>query len=131
MPVPVGEPGGGMANAIVGTLMLTALAALFAVPIGIVSGIYMSEYAGSRLAQLVRFAADTLERRAVDRHRRLRLRDCRAAVPAVLALAGGVALGVMMIPIIARTTEELLRLVPRHAARRGPGARRDARRARA
>src|SRR5437660_4710772 len=56
MPKPVGEPGGGMANAIAGTLMVSGLAALMAVPIGVVSGIYMSEYAGTRFASLVRFA---------------------------------------------------------------------------
>ena len=112
MPVPVGESGGGMANAIVGTLVLAGLAALMALPIGIASGIYMSEYAGSRFAGAVRFAADTLN-----------------GVPSIVigvfaygvavlpfkqfsALAGGFALGVMMIPIIARTTEELLLLVP-------------------
>ena len=112
LPQPVGEPGGGMANAIVGALILSGLAALMAVPIGVVSGIYMSEYAGSRLASITRFAADTLN-----------------GVPSIViglfaygvavlpfkhfsALAGGFALGVMMIPIIARTTEELLLLVP-------------------
>src|SRR6478672_3598109 len=60
MPKPVGETGGGMANAIVGTLMLAGLGALFAIPVGVVSGIYMSEFAGSRFAALVRFSADTL-----------------------------------------------------------------------
>jgi phosphate transport system permease protein len=112
MPKPVGEAGGGMANAIVGTLMVTGLGSLFAVPIGILSGVYTSEYAGTRFAALVRFAADTLN-----------------GVPSIVigvfvygiavlpfrqfsALAGGLALGVMMIPIIARTTEELLLLVP-------------------
>lgn len=112
MPQPVGVPGGGMANAIVGTLILVGLAAVMAVPIGIMSGIYMSEYAGTRLAVGVRFAADTLN-----------------GVPSIVigvfayglavlpfrqfsALAGSFALGVMMIPIIARTTEELLLLVP-------------------
>jgi phosphate transport system permease protein len=112
MPKPVGETGGGMANAIVGTLMLTGLAAIMAVPIGVISGIYMSEYAGTRFASAARFAADTLN-----------------GVPSIVigvfaygvavlpfrqfsALAGGFALGVMMIPIIARTTEELLLLVP-------------------
>src|SRR4029077_19965241 len=60
MPTPVGEAGGGMMNSIVGTLILTGLAALMAVPIGVVSGIYMSEYAGTRFAGLTRFAADTL-----------------------------------------------------------------------
>jgi phosphate transport system permease protein len=112
LPRPVGEPGGGMANAIVGTLMLSGLGALAAIPVGISSGVYMSEYAGSRFAAAVRFAADTLN-----------------GVPSIVIgvfvygivvlpmqrfsmLAGGVALGIMMIPIIARTTEELLRLVP-------------------
>jgi phosphate transport system permease protein len=112
MPAPVGEPGGGMANAIVGTLILTGLGSMMAVPIGIMSGIYMSEYAGSRMAAAVRFAADTLN-----------------GVPSIVigvfaygiavlpfkqfsAIAGGFALGIMMIPIIARTTEELLLLVP-------------------
>ena len=112
MPRPVGEPGGGMANAIVGSLMIAGFGALLAVPIGVMSGVYMSEYAGTRLAALIRFAADTLN-----------------GVPSIVigvfvygvavlpfkqfsALAGGLALGIMMIPIIARTTEELLLLVP-------------------
>ncbi len=112
MPLPVGESGGGMANAIVGTLILTGLAALMAVPIGVMSGVYLSEFPGSTFASMVRFAADTLN-----------------GVPSIVigvfaygvavlpfrqfsALAGGLALGIMMIPIIARTTEELLLLVP-------------------
>jgi phosphate transport system permease protein len=112
MPKPVGETGGGMANAIVGTLLLTGLGSLFAVPVGILGGVYMSEYAGTRFASAIRFAADTLN-----------------GVPSIVigvfvygiavlpfkqfsALAGGLALGIMMIPIIARTTEELLLLVP-------------------
>src|SRR5262245_5544886 len=111
-PKPVGEVGGGMANSIIGTLILTSLGALFAIPIGIMSGVYASEYAGSRFASTIRFAADTLN-----------------GVPSIVigvfvygiavlpfrqfsALAGGLALGVMMIPIISRTTEELLLLVP-------------------
>ena len=117
MPEPVGEPGGGMANAIVGTLILIGLGSLFAIPIGVISGIYMAEYSGTRLATVVRFAADTLN-----------------GVPSIVigvfvygiavlpfkqfsALAGGLALGVMMIPIIARTTEELLLLVPGRCAK--------------
>jgi phosphate transport system permease protein len=112
MPRPVGEEGGGMANSIVGTLILTGLGSLMAVPIGILSGVYMSEYAGTRIASTIRFAADTLN-----------------GVPSIVigvfvygiavlpfqrfsAIAGGIALGMMMIPIIARTTEELLLLVP-------------------
>lgn len=117
-PRPVGEAGGGMRNAIVGTLMLTGLAAAIAVPIGVLSGVYLSEYRGTRLTAAVRFAADTLN-----------------GVPSIVigvfaygvavlpfkhfsALAGGLALGIMMIPIITRTTEELLLLVP-NALREG------------
>lgn len=112
MPTPVGEAGGGMANAIVGTLIVSGLAAVMAIPIGVISGIYMSEYAGTRVASTVRFAADTLN--GVPSI----VIGLFAYVVAVLpfkqfsAMAGGLALGVMMIPIIARTTEELLLLVP-------------------
>jgi len=112
MPKPVGEVGGGMANAIAGTLMLIGLAALFAVPIGCVCGIHLSEYPGTRFSSVVRFAADVLN-----------------GVPSIVigifaygiavlpvkrfsAIAGGVALGLLMIPVVVRTTEELLRLVP-------------------
>jgi phosphate transport system permease protein len=112
MPVPVGEAGGGIANAIVGTMMLIAIGAVFAVPVGIISGVYIAEFPDTRLATAARFAADTLN-----------------GVPSIVigvfvyglavlpfkqfsALAGGLALGVMMIPIITRTTEELLKLVP-------------------
>jgi phosphate transport system permease protein len=111
-PRPVGEAGGGMANAMVGTLLVVSIGAAFAIPVGIVSGIYAAEYPGTRLAGLVRFAADTLN-----------------GVPSIVigvfvygiavmpfrrfsGLAGGLALGIMMIPLIMRTTEELLRLVP-------------------
>ena len=112
LPLPVGEPGGGMANAIVGSMIVSGLAAAMAVPVGVMSGIYMAEYAGTRLAGLMRFAADTLN--GVPSI----VIGLFAYVMAVLpfkqfsALAGGFALGVMMIPIIARTTEELLLLVP-------------------
>lgn len=112
MPRPVGESGGGMANAMVGSLILIGLASVVAVPVGLIAGVYLSEYAGSRLASAVRFTADVLN-----------------GVPSIVigifayglavlpvhrfsALAGGLALGFMMIPIITRTTEELLRLVP-------------------
>ena len=84
MPKPVGEAGGGMANAIVGTLIVTGLGALFAIPIGIMSGIYavgVRRHA-ARVGGPVR--RRHAERRAVDRHRRVRLRHRRAAVQAVL-----------------------------------------------
>jgi len=112
MPTPVGEPGGGMANAIVGSLIVTGLGAVLAIPVGLMAGIYASEYRGSRIASAVRFAADTLN-----------------GVPSIVigvfaygiavlpfhafsAAAAGVALGIMMLPLVTRTTEELLLLVP-------------------
>jgi len=112
MPKPVGETGGGMANAIVGTLILIGLAALFAVPVGCIAGVHLSEYPGTRFSSAVRFAADVLN-----------------GVPSIVigifayglvvlpvkhfsAIAGRVALGLPMLPIVVRTTEELLRLVP-------------------
>lgn len=112
MPKPVGEPGGGMANAMVGTLILIGLAAVFAVPVGVICGIHLAEYPAARFSSLVRFAADVLN-----------------GVPSIVvgifafslvvlpvkrfsAVAGGVALGMLMVPVVVRTTEELLRLVP-------------------
>lgn len=111
-PKPVGEPGGGMANAIVGTLILTGLGSLFAVPVGVMTGIFVAEHQGSRLASTARFAADTLN--GVPSIVVGLFVYTIAVVPLMRfsALAGGLALGVLMIPIIARTTEELLRLVP-------------------
>ncbi len=112
MPKPVGESGGGMANAIAGTLILIGIAALFAVPIGCICGIHLAEYPGTKFSSVVRFAADVLN-----------------GVPSIVvgifaygllvlpvkrfsAIAGGVALGLLMIPIVVRTTEELICLVP-------------------
>jgi phosphate transport system permease protein len=112
LPKPVGEAGGGMANAIVGTFELLGLAALFGVPVGVLGGIYLSEYGSARLNWAIRFAADVLN-----------------GVPSIIwgmvvwalvvvpsktfsALAGGIVLGMIMIPLIMRTTEEVLRLVP-------------------
>ncbi len=117
IPAPVGEPGGGMANAIVGSGIVLALASLFGIPIGIAAGVYLAEYGrGKTLAQAVRFTADVLN-----------------GVPSIVmgiaiyslvvleqkhfsAIAGGIALGVMMVPTITRTTEEMLATVP-HAIR--------------
>ena len=112
MPVPIGETGGGMLNSIVGSLIVIGIGALLAIPVGVMSGIYASEYRGTRMAAAVRFAADTLN-----------------GVPSIVigvfaygvavlpfhpfsAAAGGFALGVMMLPLVMRTTEELLLLVP-------------------
>jgi len=112
MPAPMGEVGGGMANSIVGSLIVTAIGALFAIPVGVIAGVYASEFRGTRIASAARFAADTLN-----------------GVPSIVigifaygiavlpfqhfsAFAGGFALGVMMLPLVMRTTEELLLLVP-------------------
>jgi len=112
MPKPVGEAGGGMANAIVGTLIIVGLGALFAIPTGIMSGVYLSEYAGTRLSSAARFAADTLNGVPSIVIGMFIYTIAVLPVKQFSALAGGLALGVMMIPIIARTTEELLLLVP-------------------
>ncbi|MGC2368019.1 MAG: phosphate ABC transporter permease PstA [Candidatus Sulfotelmatobacter sp.] len=112
-PKPVGEAGGGMANAIVGSIFILALASVIGVPIGVGAGIYLAEYGRNRFGDSIRFTADVLN-----------------GVPSIVvgivaysivvlyqkhfsALAGGVALAIMMIPTITRTTEEMLLLVPR------------------
>jgi phosphate transport system permease protein len=113
LPAPVGEPGGGMANAIVGSGKLLLLASLFGIPIGLLGGVYLAEFGGRTFSFFVRYTTDLLN-----------------GVPSIVmgifaytvivvpmkhfsTFAGGVALGVMMIPIAVRTTEESLRAVPR------------------
>jgi phosphate transport system permease protein len=112
LPVPVGETGGGMANAIVGSLMLLLVASAIGLPLGVGSGVFLAEYGRNMFGNFVRFTADVLN-----------------GVPSIVIgmtawalvvvtqghfslLAGSVALGIMMIPVIARTTEEVLLLVP-------------------
>jgi phosphate transport system permease protein len=112
VPVPEGEPGGGVANSIVGSLITVGLAAVIGIPVGIGAGIFLSEYAGHRLGDVIRFTADVL-----------------TGVPSIVigifvyglvvlrmghfsALAAGVALAIIMLPIVARSSEEMLRLVP-------------------
>ncbi len=112
MPKPVGEAGGGMANAIVGTLILIALASVLAIPVGLISGIHLSEYPKSRLATGVRFTADVLNGTPSIVIGIFAYGLAVLPVKHFSALAGGLALGFMMIPIITRTTEELLNLVP-------------------
>jgi len=112
LPKPVGESGGGMANAIVGTLKLVFLACAIGIPPGVLAGVYLAEFGHSRFGKLVRFSADVM-----------------SGVPSITvgifvyslvvlqtkqfsALAGGIALAVLMLPTVTRTTEELLKLVP-------------------
>lgn len=112
LPKPVGESGGGLANAIVGTLILVALGGVISLPIGIMGGIYLAEYGNNTFGSAIRFLTDVL-----------------SGVPSIVAgvvaytlivipmkhfsaYAGGVALGILMIPTITRTTEEMFKLVP-------------------
>jgi phosphate transport system permease protein len=111
-PRPVGEAGGGMANAIVGSGLILGIGSIIGVPLGMGAGVYLAEYGRDRYSDAVRFTADVLN-----------------GVPSIVigiavyalvvlrqghfsALAGGIALGIMMIPTIARTTEEMLLMVP-------------------
>jgi phosphate transport system permease protein len=112
LPKPVGETGGGMANAIVGSLKLLFLAAVMGLPVGLLTGVYLAEFGGKTFSFIVRYTTDLLN-----------------GVPSIVigifayslvvlpvkhfsALAGGVALGIMVIPITVRSTEEFLRAVP-------------------
>ena len=112
LPAPVGAAGGGMANAIVGSLELLALAGMIGIPVGVLGGVYLAEYGSARINSILRFLADVLN-----------------GIPSITwgvvvyglvvlrfkgfsAYAGGLALGLIMIPLILRTTEEVVLLVP-------------------
>jgi phosphate transport system permease protein len=112
-PTPVGEVGGGVGNAIVGTLYLVGIACLIGLPVGVGAGVFLAERGDSRFGQVVRFTAEVM-----------------SGIPSIVvgivayglivvpmqrfsALAGGAALSLLMVPMLARTTEELVRLVPR------------------
>ena len=112
LPKPVGEPGGGMANAIVGTFILLAQAALIGVPVGILGGIYLSEYGGSKLNWCIRFAADILNGVPSITWGIVVSALVVAPLHSYSALSGGLVLGMMMMPLVMRTTEEVLQLVP-------------------
>jgi phosphate transport system permease protein len=118
-PAPVGEAGGGFANAIMGSFLLVMVAAFFGVPWGVACGIYLSEYPRTRMSLLLRFTADVM-----------------TGIPSIIVglfvysavvvfmkgfstLAGGIALAIIMIPSMARTTEEILKLVPDHIREAG------------
>lgn len=119
LPKPVGVSGGGMANAMLGSIVMIALAAAVGIPVGIAAGVYLSEYGVGKLATTLRFSIDLL-----------------ASVPSIIiglfayamlvlpmkrfsALAGGLSLAIIMIPTVARTSEELLKLVPIHLREAG------------
>lgn len=112
MPRPVGESGGGMANAILGSAIILLVGSAVGVPLGVGSGIYLSEYSRGKFGNLVRFTADVLNGVpsiviGMSAYALLVLKQKHFS-----ALSGGVALGIMMIPTITRSTEEMLRLVP-------------------
>src|SRR3984957_11669947 len=112
IPRPVGETGGGMANSIVGSGVLLAIASLLGVPVGIAGGIYIAEFGrNKRLANMVRFTADVLNG-VPSIVMGITIYTLLVAGRGFSALSGGVALGIMMIPTITRTTEEMLLMVP-------------------
>jgi phosphate transport system permease protein len=112
LPPPPGETGGGMGNAMVGSLILIGIAGLIGLPIGIGSGLYLAEQRDSRLANVVRFMADVLNGLPSIVVGIFAWQVLVRRVGHFSALAGGIALGAMMIPIVSRTTEEMIRLVP-------------------
>lgn len=112
LPKPVGEVGGGMANAIVGTFILMALASCIGVPVGVLGGVFLSEYPHRRLNWFIRFAADVVNGVPSITWGMVVYALIVVPMQGFSALAGGVVLGLMMIPLIMRTTEEVLQLVP-------------------
>ena len=111
-PVPAGQTGGGVANAIVGTGIVVSLAALIGVPIGVGVGMYLAEYGSGRLGFFVRFIADVLNGTPSIVIGIVGWTFLVKPMGRFSALAGAVALAILMIPMLARTTEEMVRLVP-------------------
>jgi phosphate transport system permease protein len=111
-PVPAGQSGGGVANAIVGTGIIVGLAALIGVPIGVGAGMYLAEYGSGRLGFMVRFIADVLNGTPSIVVGIVAWTFIVKPMHGYSALAGSVALAILMIPMLARTTEEMVRLVP-------------------
>jgi phosphate transport system permease protein len=112
MPVPAGEQGGGVANAIVGTLIIVGAASLIGIPVGVGAGIYSAEYPASRLTWLTRFVADVLNGTPSIVVGVFAWTWIVANQKHFSALAGSVALAMLMIPMVMRTTEEMIKLVP-------------------
>ncbi len=112
LPKPVGEPGGGMANAIVGTLILLAIASVIALPVGIGAGVYLSEFGGGRLGTGVRFVTDVLTGIPSITIGIFAYTVVVLPMRGFSAVAGGLALAIIMIPTVTRATEEIMKLVP-------------------
>ncbi|HEU5430823.1 MAG TPA: phosphate ABC transporter permease PstA [Thermomicrobiales bacterium] len=113
MPAPVGETGGGVANAIAGTLLIVAIAAVIAVPVGVGAGTYLAEFGAGRFAHVVRLLTDVLTGVPSIVIGILAYELVVVKMERFSALAGGVALAALMLPPIVRATEEILRLTPR------------------
>ena len=112
LPQPAGEEGGGMANAIAGTGILIGIASVIGLPIGIGAGLFLAERGGTRLATLVRFLSDVLNGLPSIVMGIFAWQVIVRPMGRFSAVAGGIALGAMMIPMVTRTTEEMVRLVP-------------------
>jgi phosphate transport system permease protein len=112
LPKPVGEVGGGMANSIVGTFILILLASTLGVPVGVLGGVFLSEYTHRRLNWWIRFTADVINGVPSITWGMVVYALIVVPMKGFSMLAGGVVLGLMMIPLIMRTTEEVLQLVP-------------------
>lgn len=112
MPKPIGEAGGGMANAIIGTMILIGVASSVGLPVGVGAGLYLAERRGSALATTVRFLSDVLNGLPSIVVGIFAWEFLVRPVGHFSALAGGIALGAMMIPLVTRTTEEMVRTVP-------------------
>ena len=112
LPAPVGEAGGGMANAVVGTLLLVSIAALIGVPVGIGAGLYAAEHRGQPVAVMVRFVSEVLSGLPTIVIGIFAWEFLVRPVRHFSALAGGISLAVIMIPLVARATEEMVLLVP-------------------
>jgi phosphate transport system permease protein len=112
MPAPAGESGGGVAHAIVGTLIIVGTASLIGLPIGIAAGIYCAEYPGSRLTWVTRFVADVMNGTPSIVVGVFAWAWIVATQKHFSALAGSAALAMLMIPMVMRTTEEMIKLVP-------------------
>ena len=112
LPKPVGEKGGGLANAIVGTLELLGIALMVGVPIGLGAGLYLNEYAGNRFAQIVPFTTDVMNGIPSIVYGIFAYALFVLPLKSFSAISGGIALGIMMIPMITRTTESFVQMVP-------------------
>jgi phosphate transport system permease protein len=112
LPAPAGEVGGGLGHAILGTLVLVGIAMAFGLPIGVGAGLYLAEYRATRLANTVRFLADVLNGLPSIVMGIFAWQFLVRPVGHFSALAGGAALGAMLVPLVSRTTEEMVRTVP-------------------